>query len=361
MSMDARMETPCGNTPLAAAGQTCEQRGSTWLRAMACAIGIAIALAAALPFAAWSGTDVAPAGETQGSETTAGKTAEAGEPAAETRAERASPDAGVISHAIATALGADSAEAEDADELAAGIATANANDEIAFEAVVKTADRAESRVFIATPQEDDSIVIRDAESDEDVTILEADLDEAGGVRSWVDTAAARPASAEAPADALPASQAVSTAEAPDEPTEDEVDPPRESKDADVPESDGKADAPADAAGNADEHAASTDDPDTAESPAEDETDGASKDAAKTARTAGDTIVDAGQAAPSSAPSPAPSASPEAAGGTSGGKQLLKTADDAGTLAVLAATVCLAAASLWAYAAYRRRQSAYRPW
>lgn len=74
--------------------------------------------------------------------------------------------------AIASALGADSATTADADGLAERIVAAGVHGDVEFTVALAFGDEKRNQDLIATLQEDGSVVVRDAETDDDVAVLE---------------------------------------------------------------------------------------------------------------------------------------------------------------------------------------------
>ena len=77
---------------------------------------------------------------------------------------------------IAAALGAESVQIENTEKLAARFVTAVPGTDISFTASVKKGGKTTKRTFIATPQEDGSVAIRDADTDDEVAYLEPPID-----------------------------------------------------------------------------------------------------------------------------------------------------------------------------------------
>ena len=77
-----------------------------------------------------------------------------------------------IMKAIADALAASSVSPADSTAFEHSCESAEPNEDISFEATVKTGSGSEKRMFIMTLQEDESIVIRDGQTDDEVAVIE---------------------------------------------------------------------------------------------------------------------------------------------------------------------------------------------
>ena len=78
-----------------------------------------------------------------------------------------------LAHAMAKALGADTLTISECEHLSKLLESAPPETDVGFTAAVKTGDKTEQRGFIATVEEDGSLCIRDAETDDEVFFLDA--------------------------------------------------------------------------------------------------------------------------------------------------------------------------------------------
>ncbi|MDO4533449.1 MAG: SpaA isopeptide-forming pilin-related protein [Coriobacteriia bacterium] len=99
-------------------------------------------------------------------------TEQAGDGAAPTGGDT-SFDMDALAAALAEVLGADSVVIEDSNGLGTSLDAAAPGTDVQFSATIATGDSTEQCIFIATPEEDGSLSIRDADTDDEVLFLDA--------------------------------------------------------------------------------------------------------------------------------------------------------------------------------------------